>query len=91
MAEWWPRAHNLRILLFLRNFVTDFSEPKKAIKLKVGINMDNDWIYRVYLNMGKGTITHGVIPLVRFLFSNFAILENFHFKQISQNLRKLES
>ena len=66
-----------QILPFLKIFQTDFSEPKKARKLKVRINMDNDWLYRVYRNRGKGTIARGVISLGRFLFSNFAFLENF--------------
>ena len=37
---------------FLKVFVTDFSGTTKARKLKVRINMDNDWMYRVYRNMG---------------------------------------
>ena len=54
------------ILPFLKIFVTDFSEPKKARKLKGPINMDNDWMYRVYQNRGKGFITYGVMSLGRF-------------------------
>ena len=52
-----------QILPFLKIFVTDFSEPKKARKLKVPINMDNDWMYRVYQNRGKGFITLAVVSL----------------------------
>ena len=46
----------------LEIFVTDFSEPKKARKLKVHINMDNDWMYPVYQNMGQESITLGDVP-----------------------------
>ena len=66
-----------QILPFLKIFITDFSESKKAIKLKVRINRDNDWMYLLCWNRGKGSITHGVISLGSFSFSNFAILENF--------------
>ena len=55
-----------QILPFLKIFVPDFSEPKKARKLKVPINMDNDWMYRVYQNRDKGFITLGVLSLGRF-------------------------
>ena len=55
-----------QILPFLKIFITDFSEPKKARKLKVLINMDNDWMYCVYQNRGKGFITLGVVSLGRF-------------------------
>ena len=41
-----------QILPFLKIFLTDFSKPKKARKLKVPINMHNDWMYRVYQNKG---------------------------------------
>ena len=50
----------------LENFLTDFSEPKTARKLKVHINMDNDWMYRVYQNKGQGSITLEVMSLGRF-------------------------
>ena len=50
-----------QILPFLKILVTDFSEPKKARKLKVPINMDNDWMYHVYQNRGKGFITLGYV------------------------------
>ena len=46
-----------QILPFLKVFITDFSEPKKARKLNVHINMDNDWMYHVHQNRGKGSIT----------------------------------
>ena len=54
------------IFLFLKILVTDFSEPKKASKLKVRLNMDNDWMYQVYQNRGKGFITLAVMSLGRF-------------------------
>ena len=38
----------------------------KARKLKARINMDNDWMYRVYRNRGQGSITLGVMSLGRF-------------------------
>ena len=63
-----------QILPFLKSFVTDFSEPKKARKLKVCINMDNDWMYCIYRNRGKGSITLGVIPIGRFSFSTHLCL-----------------
>ena len=50
----------------MKIFITDFSEPKKTRKLKVPINMDNDWMYRFYQNRGKGFITLGVMSLVGF-------------------------
>ena len=59
---------------FLKVFVTDFSEPKKARKLKVCINMDNDWMYHVYWNRGKGSITFGVKSIGRFSFSTLLCL-----------------
>ena len=55
-----------QILSFLKIFVTDYSEPKEARKLKIRISMDNDWMYRVYQNKGKGSITLGVMSLGRF-------------------------
>ena len=55
-----------QILPFLKIFITDFSEPRR---LKVRINMDNDWMYQVYRNRGKGSITLGVMSLGRFSFS----------------------
>ena len=55
-----------QILPVLKIFITDFSEPKNARKLKVRINMDNDWMYRVYRNRGKGSITLGFMSLGRF-------------------------
>ena len=33
---------------FLKIFATDFSGTMKARKLKVHIDMDNDWMYCVY-------------------------------------------
>ena len=45
-----------QILPFLKIFIIDFSEPKKARKLKVCVNIDNDWMYCVYQNRGKGSI-----------------------------------
>ena len=74
MAEWWPRAHNswscpfigFQILPFLKIFVTDFSGTMKARKLKICINMDNDWMYSVYWNRTQGSITLGVMSLGRF-------------------------
>ena len=55
-----------QILSFLKHFVTDFSGTMKARKLKVCINMDNDWMYSVYWNRGQGSITLGVMSLGRF-------------------------
>ena len=80
VAERWPRTHNLcplecfKFLPFLKIFVTDFSEPKKARKLKVCRNMDNDWLYHVYRNRDKGSITLVVMSLGRFLFSTHLCL-----------------
>ena len=58
----------LQILSFLKSFVTDFSEPKTTRKLKVRINIDNDWMCRVYRNGGKGSISLRVMSLGRFSF-----------------------
>ena len=55
-----------QILPFLKSFVTDFSGTMKARKLKVGMNMENDLMYRVYQNRGQGPITLGVLDLCRF-------------------------
>ena len=44
---------------FLRNY-------QKTRKLKVPINMDNDWMYRIYQDRGKGFITLGAMSLGRF-------------------------
>ena len=38
----------------------------KARKLKARINMDSDWMYRVYRNRGQGSITLELCPLVGF-------------------------
>ena len=46
--------------------MTDFSGTMKARKMKVHINMDNDWMYCVCRNFGQGSITHGVMSLGRF-------------------------
>ena len=52
-----------QIFPFLKIFITDFSGTMKTRKLKARINMDNDWMYRVYRNRGQGFITFGVISL----------------------------
>ena len=71
---------SFQILPFLKIFVTDFSGTMKARKLEVCINMVNDWMYRVYMKRGQGSITLGVISLSRFsktlkctLLSNFYV------------------
>ena len=46
--------------------MTDVSGTMKARKLKVCINMDNGWMYRVYQNRGQGSIILGVMSLGRF-------------------------
>ena len=38
----------------------------KARKVKIPINMDSDWMYRVYLNRDQGSITLGDMSLGRF-------------------------
>ena len=63
-----------QILPFLKIFITDFSEPKKARKLKVRINVGNDWMYHVYRNRIKGSIILVVMSLGRFLFSTYLCL-----------------
>ena len=57
-----------QVLPFLNIFVTDFSESKKARKLKVHINMDNDWLYREYRNRGKRVHNLELCLLVGFHF-----------------------
>ena len=42
----------------------------KARKLKVCKNMDNDWMYRVYQNRGKGQNLLESCPLVDFQKKN---------------------
>ena len=51
---------------FLKISVTYFSGTMKARKLKICINMDNDWMYCVYQNKGQGSITLRVMSLGRF-------------------------
>ena len=53
-----------QILPYLKIFVTDFSEPKKARKLKVCIKVDK--MYSVYQNKRQGSIALGVMSLGRF-------------------------
>ena len=72
---------DFQILSFLKIFVRDVSGTMKARKLKVSLNMNNDWMYRVYPNRGQGSITLGVISLGRFskklkciLLDNFYVL-----------------
>ena len=48
----------------------------KARKLKVRINMDNDWLYQVYWNRGQGSITLVVMSLGRFAKKLKCILLN---------------
>ena len=43
------------------NTISQFSGIKKARKLKVCINMNNDWMYHVYQNKDQGFITLGVM------------------------------
>ena len=66
-----------QILPFLTIFVIDFSEPKKARKLKVHLNKDNDYTYCVYWDRGKGSITRGVMSLGRFKKLKCILLNNF--------------
>ena len=60
----------------LENFITDFSGTVKAGKLKVGKNMDNDWMYSVYLNRGQGSITCSYVPL--WIYSNLCLWSYFN-------------
>ena len=46
----------------------------KARKLKVHINMGDDWMYCVYRNRGQGSITHGVMSLCRVSLTMFVVL-----------------
>ena len=50
----------------MKIFVSDFSGTMKAGKLKILINMDNDWMYQVYGNRDEGSIILGVMSLGRF-------------------------
>ena len=52
----------------------------KARKLKLGINMDNGWMYHAYQNRGQGPITLGVMFLSRFshLCIYLSLMKNFH-------------
>ena len=68
-----------QILPFLKIFLTDISEPKNARNLKVPINMDNDWMYRVYQNMDKEFIILGVMSLGTFSKKNAFCLITFMF------------
>ena len=48
---------------FLKIFVTDFSGAMQARKVNIPINMDNDWVYRIYTNRKQGFVTE-LCPLV---------------------------
>ena len=68
----------------------------KARKLKVCINMDNDWMYSVHWNKGQGSITLGVTSLGRFskklkciLLSNFYVCGPTSMKLISHLISKV--
>ena len=57
--------HRFSNFAVLENFC--FSGTMKARKLKVCINVDNDWVYIVYWNKGQGSITVlELYPLVGF-------------------------
>ena len=47
-------------------FVKVFWGTMKAIKMKLGKNMDNGWMYHAYQNRGQEPITHRVRFLGRF-------------------------
>ena len=64
---------------FLKFFVTDFSELKKAGHLKVHINIDNDWMYRIYQIRGKRFINSwSYIPWYVFKQLKCILLNNFY-------------
>ena len=50
----------------------------KAVKLKLGTNMDNGLMYCVYWNQGQGLITLGVTSLD--WFYNLPLMKNFHYR-----------
>ena len=58
-------------LPLLKIFVRDFSGAMKARKLKVYINMDNDWMYCVYQNRDQCSINLGVMSM--FIITRFWI------------------
>ena len=76
-----PRAYNLykqflvgfHIHVFIYHqfkiFLILFLGAMKARKLKLGINIDNGWMYRAYRNRGQGPIFLGVMFLSRFSHS----------------------
>ena len=53
------RFSNFAILENVRN---RFLRNYEARKLKVRINMDNDWMCHVYQNRGQGSIALGDVP-----------------------------
>ena len=65
-------------LPLMKNFRCRFSGTMKAVKLKLGIHMDNGLMYRVYQNQGKGSITLGVTVLDRFY--NFPWMKHFRYR-----------
>ena len=65
-------------LPLLKKFHCRFSGTMKAVKLKLGIHMDNGLVYRVYQNQGKGLITLGVTVLD--MFYNFPWIKNFCYR-----------
>ena len=65
LLELYPLI-DFQMLPFLKIFVIDFSGTMKVRKLKLRMNMENDWMYHVYRNRGQGSITLGVMSLGRF-------------------------
>ena len=62
--------------LMEENFITDFLGTVKAVKLKLGLHMDNGLIYCVYHNQGQGPITIGITSIDR--LNNLPLMNNFH-------------
>ena len=61
------RFSHLRFnLSSMKTFRNTFLGNYESRKPKLGINMDNGWLYLAYRNSGQGPITLGVIFLSRF-------------------------
>ena len=75
------RFSHVFIYHYWKIFVTLFSGTMKARKLKLGINMDNGWMYCSYRNRGQGLITHRVMFLSRFshlcIYLYWSLMKNF--------------
>ena len=65
-----PITHGVMSLGIISNFAIHENFCKRLLRIKESLKveslMDNKWMYCVYRNRGKGSITLGVVSLFRF-------------------------